>query len=135
MALIHYLYIGHFIPEEGYVRFQGNRPVVTRPIDMTAVSALLQSYHQEGAASDEVPNVWAMSIWPDYIVCDQFGSAAEALKFAADYAEQTGATVLNLGSFSLMTSAQLRESATVRIVSAPTVEVAATVLPGARGAR
>ena len=37
MALVHYLYIGHFIPEQGYVRFQDHKPAVTRPLESTPI--------------------------------------------------------------------------------------------------
>jgi hypothetical protein len=125
MALVHYLYIGHFIPEQGYVRFQGHKPAVTRPVDRATVTALLKQYLGETATPNELPDVWAMSILPDYIVCDLLGSPAETLRFVAEYAEETGAVILNQGSFSLMTPAQVRESATIRMASAPRVEAAA----------
>ncbi len=113
MALVHYLYIGHFIPEEGYVRFQDHKPAVTRPIDMQTVTKLLKSYLGPTANVKELPDRWAMSILPDYIVCNYLGSPAEALRFVADYAQQEGATILDMGSFSLLTPEQLRQSATV----------------------
>jgi hypothetical protein len=125
MALVHYLYVGHFIPEQGYVRFQGHKPAVTRPVDRTTVTALLKHYLGETATPDELPDRWAMSILPEYIVCVLLGSPAEALRFAADYAERTGAILLNLGSFSLMTPAQVRESANFKTASVPQVEAKA----------
>jgi hypothetical protein len=113
MALVHYLYIGHFIPEEGYVRFQGHKPVVTCPINMPTVARLLKNYLGDSANPEALPDHWAMSILPDYIVCDHLGSPAAALRFAADYAQQEGATIIDMGSFSLMTPEQLRQSAAV----------------------
>ncbi len=129
MALVHYLYVGHFIPEQGYVRFQGHKPAVTRPIDRTTVTALLKQYLEESARPDKLPAIWGMSILPDYIVCDLLGSPAEALRFVAEYAEQTGAILLNVGSFSLMTPAQVRESAIIK--TAPVSRVEAAARPGA----
>lgn len=125
MALVHYLYIGHFVPEKGYVRFQGHKPVVTRPIDPAMAATLLKKYLGDIPTPQELSDLWAMSILPDYMVCDFLGSPAETLRFAADYAEQTGATILNLGAFSPMTPAQVRESASVRPASTPGVESAA----------
>lgn len=110
MALVHYLYIGHFIPEQEYVRFQDHKPAVTRPLDMPTVLRLLRKYLGDRANCEELPDDWAMSILPEYIVCNHYGSAAPALQFAADYAQQEGATILDLGSFSLMTPEQLRQS-------------------------
>lgn len=125
MALVHYLYIGHFIPERGYIRFQGDQPVVTHGIDRTTADALLKKYLGERINLDELPNIWSMSILPDYLVCDYLNAPSDALRFAADYAEQTGAVLLNLGSFSVMNPMQVREIANVRAASLPHVEAAA----------
>ena len=110
MALIHYLYIGHFIPEQGFVRFQDHKPAVTRPIEMPTVVRLLRKYLGDSANPEELPDDWAMSILPDYIVCDHLGSSAKALQLVAEYAQQEGATILDQGSFSLMTPEELRQS-------------------------
>lgn len=124
MSLVHHLYVGHFIPEEGYVRFQGHKPAVTRCIDRALAGALVKKYLGEGVDLKELSTLWAMSILPDYIVCDYLDSPAEALRFAADYAEQTGAILLNLGTFSSLTPTQVREAAAVRMASIPGVEIA-----------
>lgn len=113
MALVHYLYIGHFIPEQGYVRFQDHKPAVARPLEMPAVLRLLRKHLGDSANPEQLPDDWAMSILPEYIVCNYYGSAASALRFAADYAQQEGATILDVGSFSLMTPEQLRQSITL----------------------
>ena len=113
MALVHYLYIGHFIPEQGYVRFQDHKPAVTRPINLSTVTRLLRSSLGDSANPKELPDRWGMSIFPDYIVCDHLGSPPEALRFAADYAQQEEATIIDQGSFSLITPDQLRQSAAV----------------------
>ena len=44
MALVHYLYIGHFIPEEGFVRIQDHRLVAAQPLNMEMVDMLLSKY-------------------------------------------------------------------------------------------
>ena len=113
MALVHHLYIGHFIPEQGYVRFQAHQPAVTHPIDVLAVRKLLRNYLGDNASPSTLPDQWAMSILPDYIVCDHYGSPAAALQFAADYARQEGATIIDMGSFSLIPPEQLRSEAAV----------------------
>lgn len=110
MALVHYLYIGHFIPEDGLVRIQDHRFVAARPLDMNVVSILLSKYLGDKASPETLPEEWGMSIFPDYIVC-YAGSPQAALEFVADYAEQQGATIVNMGSFLLMTPEQLRHSA------------------------
>jgi hypothetical protein len=113
MALVHYLYIGHFIPEQGFVRFQDHKPAVTRPINMPTVVRLLRNYLGNTANPDELPDDWAISILPNYIVCDYLGSPPAALRFAADYAQQERGTIIDMGSFALMTPEQLRQSAGV----------------------
>jgi hypothetical protein len=113
MAMVHYLYVGHFVPEDGYVRFQGHEPTVARPINMQSVAALLSRYLGEAVGLEDIPARWGMSILPSRIVCDLIHSPAEALRFAADYAEQEGALLLDQGAFSLLTPEQVRQSATV----------------------
>ncbi|HEV3444360.1 MAG TPA: hypothetical protein VG099_06940 [Gemmataceae bacterium] len=110
MALIHYLYIGHFIPEGGLVRFQDHRPVATRPINLETVSRLLNKWLGETPSPEKLAKEWGMSIFPDYIVCHYSGPPL-ALEIAAEYAECEGAIILDLGSFSLLTPEELRQSA------------------------
>ena len=124
MSLVHYLYVGHFIPEKGYIRFQGHNPAIARCIDRATATVLLKKYLGDRADLNALPNLWGTTILPDSIVCAYLGSPAEALRFAADYAEQTGAILLNFGSFSLLTPTQVREYAIVRMASPPGVETA-----------
>jgi hypothetical protein len=125
MALVHYLYIGHFIPEEGFVRIQDHRLVAARPLNMEVVDTLLRKYLGEKASTETLAEEWGMSIFPDYIVCYAW-SPRPALEFAADYAEQQGATIVNMGSFLLMTPEQLRQAAAFNPPSAAAVKTAAT---------
>jgi hypothetical protein len=106
------LYVGHFVPDDGLVRFQDHRPFATRPINVEKVARLLKNYLGEAASPDNLPEGWGMSILPEYIIC-YVNSPRPALEFAAEYAEREGATILDLGSFSLLTSEQLRQSATL----------------------
>ena len=103
MALVHYLYVGHFVPEMGYVKCNGHSFVTERPIDTEAVAALLKN-------KDAFPAEWGMSLLENYIVCDYYGAPPDALQFVADYAEQQGATIVDLGSFTLVAPARLRET-------------------------
>lgn len=119
MALVHYLYVGHFIPEKGYVRFQGHLPAVTRPIETSEVNRLLRNYLGDTATIGELPEHWAMSIVPDYIVCNQHGAPPPALRFLADYAQQAGAIIIDMGSFSLLTPEQVRQSASELLQARP----------------
>ena len=119
MALVHYLYIGHFIPEQGYVRFQGHMPNTTRPINMPTVDGLLKKYLGESANLDTLPEEWAMSILPDYIVCNRHGSPAAALNFAADYASQEGADDSRHGGV-LTDDARAVTTVCHRVASCPT---------------
>ncbi len=72
MALIHYLYIGHFIPEEGYIRFQNYKPAVTRPLDISKLTLLLRNYLGANVTPDDLPEAWVMSILPEYLICDYY---------------------------------------------------------------
>lgn len=110
MALVHYLYIGHFIPDQGYVLFRNHKPVVTGPVNRLTAVRLLKNSLGDAANLDQLSDDWAMSILPEYIVCDQLGSPPAALRFAADYAQQEGATIVDMGSFCLLSPEQLRLS-------------------------
>lgn len=108
MAMIHYLYIGHFIPEEGFARFKDNQPIAAHPINKVAAAGLLMKYLGNAASLEAIPEEWAMSVLTDYLVC-VLGSPSPALEFAAEYAEHEGAMIVDMGSFSLMTPDQLRQ--------------------------
>jgi hypothetical protein len=102
MALAHLLYAGHFVPEGDYVRFDGHAPVVSRPINTDTVRELVAKHAGEGASLDE------LQVLPDYLVCG-FGSPTPALLVVAEYAEREGATLLDLGSFRVLTPEQVRQ--------------------------
>jgi hypothetical protein len=108
MAMIHYLYTGHFIPHEGFVRFDANQFVADRTIDSKVVANLLKKYLGDAASPESLPEHWGMSILPDHIVCFE-SSPRPALEFIADYAQETEAMIVDMGSFSLKTPDQLRE--------------------------
>jgi len=121
MALVHYLYVGHFIPEEGFVRIKDHRIVARRPLNVEVVAKLLRKYPGDTASPEALPEEWGMSVLPDYLVCYVW-SPRDALEFAADYAEQEGAIIVNMGSFLLMTPDQLRQWAAFSAASAAPVE-------------
>lgn len=108
MALAHLLYAGHFVPEGDYVRFDGHAPVVSLPINTDTVRELVAKYAGEAAPFDELPERWALSVLPDYLVCG-FGSPTPALLLVAEYAEREGAVLLDLGSFRVLTPEQVRQ--------------------------
>ncbi len=112
MALVHYLYVGHFIPEGGLVRMKDHRPFAARPINQGVVNVLLRKYLGDAASPERLPEEWGISIFPDYLVCYAW-SPPTALQFAADYAEQEGALIVDMGSFSLVAPKQLRQVASV----------------------
>jgi hypothetical protein len=111
MALVHYVHVAHFIPEDGFVRFQDNIPVSSRPLNMGVVEMLLRKHLGEVASTKNFPDEFGLSVFPDRIVFDKLGSPRAVLHFAADYAELERATILDLGSFTLLTPAQLRQDA------------------------
>src|ERR1700681_1289573 len=98
MALVHYLYVGHFVPEEGFVRcFEGCQLFAARPVNMATVTLLLRKSLGPAATPADIPKEWGMSIMPDHIVCYPYGSPRVALDFAADYAEHEKATIVDMG--------------------------------------
>jgi hypothetical protein len=101
MALIHYLCIGHFVPDDGFVRYEQMRPVCDRPLDLAALSDLLGRYLGSGSL-DAIPAEWRMSVTPEYILCDRYGACSRALRFVAEYARREQATIVDLGSFTLV---------------------------------
>ena len=119
MAMIHYLYVGHFIRQDGFVRFDNGQIVTMCPIDLRNVNRLLKNYVGEGATLESLPMAWGMSIEPNYIVC--FASSPHcALEFAADYAADTGAIIVDMGGFKLMTPEQLRQWPQISAIDAKT---------------
>ena len=81
---------------------------------MSTVRRLLKTYLSGSPSPDSLPEEWGMSILPDYIVCFR-NSPPEALRFLADYAQQQGATLLDMGSFSLLAAEQLRQPGAERL--------------------
>ena len=110
MAMIHYLYVGHFIPDDGFVRFEQMRPVAGRPLNTAALSDLLCQYIGNGNV-DAIPTDWELSVTPGYIVCNRYGACSRALQFVADYAGREQASIVDLGSFTLVSPEELTAEA------------------------
>lgn len=102
MALIHYLCTGHFVPEGGFLKIERMRPVCARPLDSGVLSVLFHKFLGDQATPGTVPDAWHMSVYTDHILCDRYGSPADALAFVADYARMTGAQTIDLGTFALV---------------------------------
>jgi hypothetical protein len=101
MPLIHYLYVGHFVPHEGFIRLQEGRPVCEKPLDSLAVSELLRRHIGKEIDIDNIPSKCGMAITPDYIVCNRYGSK-QVLELIAEYAKQKDAYIVDLGSLMLL---------------------------------
>ena len=104
---MHFLMVGHFVPEDGYVRFQGFSPETTRPLDRNLLLRICQKYGDIADLS-VLPDEWHMTIQDGRITCDLLASSVAEMAVAADYAEQAGAVIVNLGQFSTMTVPELR---------------------------
>jgi hypothetical protein len=113
MALIHYLYVGHFVPDDSFVRFQEMRPVAERPINMATVHMLIRRYTGSDVPLESLPEEWAMTIGTDYIVCNRNGSSLAALGLAADYAMLERAYIVDLGCYQLVDPKQLKDEVAV----------------------
>jgi hypothetical protein len=110
MAMVHFLYVGHFVPDDGFVRFQQMRPVVGRPLDPAMLSNLLRQYLGSDSV-DAIPADWEMSVSPEYIVCNRYGACSRALQFVAEYARRELASIVDLGSFTLISPEELSAEA------------------------
>jgi hypothetical protein len=113
MALIHYLYVGHFVPHDGFIRFHEGRPECEKPLDMVVLSELLQKHFGEGAKFNNISPEWGMSITLEYIVCNRDGSN-QVLDLIADYAKLQAAQIVDMGSFMLLNPEDLRRSHSVQ---------------------
>jgi hypothetical protein len=109
MALIHYLYVGHFVPHDGFIRLQDGRPVCEKPLDMLVLSELLGRHLGKGVSIDNIPSKWGLSVTSDYIVGNRYGSN-QVLNLIADYAKRKGAYIVDMGSLMLLNPEDLLSS-------------------------
>src|SRR2546421_4944343 len=100
MAMIHYLYVGHFVADYTLIKFEQMRPVIDRPLNLAALSDLLDQYF--GSRSpDAISAEWEMSVTPEYIICNRYGAGSLVLRFIVDFARQGPASIFDMGNFTL----------------------------------
>lgn len=102
--MIHYVYIGHFARQGGFIAFQKQpdgslRPVVTRPVSATAFQHLL---HEKGHTATTLPQEWGMWLDDGFVVCDLFTHSRDAIEVARRLATETRCDVADYSSQSLM---------------------------------
>lgn len=111
--MIHYLYIGHFEREGGFVRFEKNtdtrparhRPAVRRPLEPSRIDRLLRRH---GTTVSAIPDDWGMSIdCEGFVTCDRFTRSAEAIDFIKELAQETGCEIADYSSLSFLTPDEL----------------------------
>lgn len=111
--MIHYLYIGHFEHECGFVKFEKktdikpiwHRPVVSRPLDTSLIDRLLRRH---GITASTIPDHWGLSIESEgFLSCDRFTRSDEAIEFIKELAQQTGSEIADYSSLSFVSPAGL----------------------------
>ncbi len=111
MAFYYPLAVGHFVPDQQqhYVVYRDSLPLTTRVIDQSVVNALLASYLRRGAHQGDIPEAWHLQLKHDAMVGDKIGTPPVALRFIADYAEQTDATIIDHHQATVVNPSKLRE--------------------------
>ena len=107
--MIHYLYVGHFEHEGGFVKFEKktetkptwHRPVVTRPLNTSLIDRLLRRH---GTTASTIPDSWGLSIESEgFVTCDRFTRSDEVIEFIKELAQQTGSEIADYSSLSFVT--------------------------------
>jgi hypothetical protein len=102
--MIHYLYLGHFEHDGAVVRFAKRagddvfQPVVRRPIDPGAVTAVLRDVTARTADHLTFPDTW--SIWADkgYLICDKYTGEPAEIDFVARLVERTRCDIYDVAA-------------------------------------
>jgi hypothetical protein len=106
--MIHYVYLGHFDHEGGFVRFERRggtrpawyRPVVVRPLDPAVVAELLA---EKGLTPSTVPDDWGLSFEEEgFLTCDRDTRSRDARGFVKRLASRTGCDVADYSSLSFL---------------------------------
>ncbi|OAI54823.1 hypothetical protein AYO44_03100 [Planctomycetaceae bacterium SCGC AG-212-F19] len=104
MAWVHFLYVGHFEREKGFVKLRDTELVIEKPLDEKIVQRMLAGV---GLTLDSIPKDWYLEIEDGYLVCDRYGSSNECIKFIASLSTETGCDIFDKGSFRLVLPEQL----------------------------
>lgn len=110
--MLHFLYVGHFVHEGDFIRFDrqpdgGLRPVIERPL---SVDAIRRSLRRGGVAGTSIPEEWG--VWQDdgFIVCDAVTHNRDAIEFIRDLANETGCDLADYTSQLFWSPEQITET-------------------------
>jgi hypothetical protein len=109
MALIHYLFLGHFERDGEVVRFEKRpndrtyKPMVRGNIDMTEVRAVAQEVSGVTTGDADLPPAW--SIWEEcgYLICEKYTRNQEVIEFVTRLVKRTGCDIYDVGAGSVIT--------------------------------
>src|SRR5438128_1280479 len=108
--MIHYVYVGHFVPEGRFIRFARSgadtafRPVLTRPLDLKVFDELLRD---RGLDVDSIPDEWGLLFDEGFLVWDRF-AGRDASELIAGLAERSGCDLADYTTQSLLRPEDLR---------------------------
>jgi hypothetical protein len=104
MAMVHYLFLGHFECEGEMARFgkSGNerafKPVFARSLDVNVVQTALQEVKGAEADGLSFPSDWLVWLGDGYLVADKYTRNADAIDFIARLVIRTGCNICDVAS-------------------------------------
>lgn len=105
MSFIHYLFIGHFEHDDGRVRFAKRsndspfRPIVSRPLDVGAIKALLPGACPSTSDDLTFPTDWSSWLEGDgWLICDKYTGNEGEINFVAQLCDQTGCEIYDFSA-------------------------------------
>lgn len=113
--MIHYLFAGHFVRDEKFIKFARltpndpdlYSPVVRKRLAQSVIDELLRK-----RGLSEFPDEWGMSLAEEgFIVWDIFCGIADASEFIAQLAERTHCDLAAYSSQTILTADGVRELA------------------------
>jgi hypothetical protein len=109
--MIHYLYIGHFERDDGFIQFSRSpdetkiNPVITRPLERDAIDDILREL--TGSNTARIPEEWHLWSESDFLVCDKYIRNPTAIAFVCRLVGQTGCDVADYCNQSMVTPEEL----------------------------
>jgi hypothetical protein len=104
MAVIHYLFLGHFEHDGEIVRFSKSssdsvyRPVVRRPIDPATIHSVLSEVTGAEVDNFKFPDGWMTWLEDGYVVCDKYTRNQEVIDFVTRLVTRTHCDLHDVGA-------------------------------------
>lgn len=108
MALIHYLFLGHFEQREGLVYFSKSlddsvfRPVTRQPLDTKMIQTALEEAKGATVADLAFPEDWMVWLRDGYLVCEKFTRNPAVIHFVSSLVELTQCGLCDASTHSLI---------------------------------